>query len=106
MWIYEKKLQFPIDIKSKDLRLAKTLIAQYGGPDCKQRLIMFFAEKNLYSMNYRGFLYLEETRRIQFLQVWSEDIHRNSYLIYYQITMNYARLFCIFSMFFYYFFET
>jgi len=32
MWIYEKKLQFPIDIKSKDLRLAKTLIAQYGGP--------------------------------------------------------------------------
>lgn len=32
MWIYEKKLQFPIDVKGKDLRLAKTLIAQYGGP--------------------------------------------------------------------------
>ena len=32
MWIYEKKLQFPIDVKSKDLKFAKTLIAQYGGP--------------------------------------------------------------------------
>lgn len=36
MWIYEKKLQFPIDVKTKDLRFAKTLIAQYGGPYCKQ----------------------------------------------------------------------
>ena len=32
MWIYEKKLQFPVDIRCKDLRLAKALIAQYGGP--------------------------------------------------------------------------
>lgn len=38
MWIYEKKLQFPIDVKTKDLRFAKTLIAQYGGPYCKQIL--------------------------------------------------------------------
>ena len=32
MWIYEKKLQFPIDVKCKDLKFAKTLITQYGGP--------------------------------------------------------------------------
>lgn len=32
MWIYEKKLQFPIDVRCADLRLAKALIAQYGGP--------------------------------------------------------------------------
>ncbi len=36
MWIYEKKLQFPIDVKSKDLNFAKTLIAQYGGRDGKR----------------------------------------------------------------------
>lgn len=32
MWIYEKKLQFPIDVRCKDPRFAKTLITQYGGP--------------------------------------------------------------------------
>lgn len=33
MWIYEKKLQFPVNIKHKDLRMAKYLVTQYGGPD-------------------------------------------------------------------------
>ena len=32
MWIYEKKLQFPVDVKCKDLKFAKTLITQYGDP--------------------------------------------------------------------------
>lgn len=33
MWIYEKKLQFPINIKNPDARLAKLMLEQYGGPD-------------------------------------------------------------------------
>lgn len=33
MWIYEKKLQYPCNIKKTDLRVAKVLAAQYGGPD-------------------------------------------------------------------------
>lgn len=33
MWIYEKKLQYPVNIKQKDLVMAKNLMAQYGGPD-------------------------------------------------------------------------
>lgn len=33
MWIYEKKLEYPVHIKSKDLRMAKFIMAQYGGPD-------------------------------------------------------------------------
>ena len=33
MWIYEKKLQFPVNIKSNDLMMAKLLFTQYGGPD-------------------------------------------------------------------------
>ncbi len=31
MWAYEKRLQYPINIKSKDLRMAKLLVTQYGG---------------------------------------------------------------------------
>ena len=33
MWIYEKKLQYPINIKNTNASLAKMIIAQYGGPD-------------------------------------------------------------------------
>ena len=33
MWVYEKKLQYPVRVYSRDLRTAKYLTAQYGGPD-------------------------------------------------------------------------
>lgn len=33
MWIYEKKLMYPIKIKTPSPRMAKILITQYGGPD-------------------------------------------------------------------------
>ncbi len=33
MWVYEKKLQYPINIKSTNPKLAKMIITQYGGPD-------------------------------------------------------------------------
>ena len=33
MWIYEKKLEFPVKITTPDARLAKIMIEQYGGPD-------------------------------------------------------------------------
>lgn len=33
MWIYEKKLEYPIHVKCKDIRMAKYLITQYGGPN-------------------------------------------------------------------------
>ncbi len=33
MWIYEKKLEHPVKIKCKDIKMAKFLITQYGGPD-------------------------------------------------------------------------
>lgn len=33
MWQYEKKLQFPINIKNTNPTLASYIISQYGGPD-------------------------------------------------------------------------
>ena len=33
MWTYNKMLQYPINIKCKDVKLAKNIISQYGGPD-------------------------------------------------------------------------
>ena len=31
MWKYDKKLEYPINIKKKDLKMAKYLVTQYGG---------------------------------------------------------------------------
>lgn len=33
MWTYNKVLEYPINIKCSDPRLAKVIISQYGGPD-------------------------------------------------------------------------
>lgn len=33
MWVYEKKLEYPVKIKTCNPRMAKYVITQYGGPD-------------------------------------------------------------------------
>lgn len=33
MWIYEKRLQYPVDVKKRDLRMAKAIYEQLGGTD-------------------------------------------------------------------------
>jgi len=33
MWVYEKKLEYPVRVSCSNPRLAKNIITQYGGPD-------------------------------------------------------------------------
>ena len=33
MWVYEKRLQYPVNVTKKDVRMAKFIVTQYGGPD-------------------------------------------------------------------------
>lgn len=33
MFMYEKKLQYPVNIKNPNPKLAQIIISQYGGPD-------------------------------------------------------------------------
>lgn len=33
MWSYQKRLQYPVNIKNTDPRLAQYIVAQYGGPN-------------------------------------------------------------------------
>lgn len=33
MWNYEKRLQFPVNIKENNAKLAQVIISQFGGPD-------------------------------------------------------------------------
>ena len=33
MWVYEKKLEYPVKVSGPNPKLAKAVITQYGGPD-------------------------------------------------------------------------
>lgn len=33
MWAYEKKLQYPVNIKNSNPKLAQAIVTQIGGPD-------------------------------------------------------------------------
>ena len=32
MWMYEKRMAYPVNIKKRDLKMAKVIMSQYGGP--------------------------------------------------------------------------
>ena len=52
MWNYDRKLQFPINIKTPDARAAKVIITQYGGPDGELAASLRFLSQR-YSVPYR-----------------------------------------------------
>ncbi len=33
MFMYEKKLQYPVRVSNRDVRMARNILNQYGGPD-------------------------------------------------------------------------
>ncbi len=49
MWVYEKKLEFPVSIKKADLRVVKILMAQIGGPDSELSAALTYLSQR-YSM--------------------------------------------------------
>lgn len=52
MWNYEKKLQFPINIKEPNAELAHCIMSQYGGPDGEIGASMRYLSQR-FSMPYR-----------------------------------------------------
>ncbi len=52
MWIYERKLQYPVKIKKPDARTAQIIISQLGGPDGELNASMRYLNQR-YSMPYR-----------------------------------------------------
>lgn len=51
MWEYEKKLQYPVNIKNPNPKLAKIIITQYGGPDGEMSASLRYLSQR-YSMPY------------------------------------------------------
>ena len=53
MWNYEKRLQYPVNIKNPNPALAKFIISQYGGPDGELGASLRYLSQR-YSMPYRS----------------------------------------------------
>lgn len=52
MWNYDRKLQYPVNIKKPDARAAKVIITQYGGPDGELAASLRYLSQR-YSVPYR-----------------------------------------------------
>lgn len=51
MWLYEKKLEYPVKIKNSNPALAKFIISQVGGPDGELGAATRYLQQR-YSMPY------------------------------------------------------
>ena len=60
MWLYEKKLEYPVNIKNKDLKMAKALLAQYGGSDGEFAASMRYLNQRYTMPDEKGFALLND----------------------------------------------
>ncbi len=51
MWNYEKRLQYPVNIKNPNAKAAKIIITQFGGPDGELAASMRYLSQR-YTMPY------------------------------------------------------
>ena len=78
MWIYEKKLQYPVRIKTPNPKLATLIISQAGGPDGELGASMRYLSQR-YAMPYRdivGTLTDVGTEELAHLEMISAIIHQ------------------------------
>ena len=54
MWAYEKRLQYPVDIKKKNLRVAKYLVTQYGGSNGEMAAALRYLNQRYTMPDNRG----------------------------------------------------
>lgn len=54
MWQYQKKLQYPVNIKNKDLRMARYLVTQYGGPNGEMAAALRYLNQRYTMPDERG----------------------------------------------------
>ena len=82
MWIYEKKLEYPVNIKNPNPALAKFIISQVGGPDGELAASQRYLSQR-YSMPYRDAMATltdvgtEELAHLEMVQTIIHQLTRN-----------------------------
>ena len=82
MWVYEKKLQFPVQIEHPDPSFAKIVITQIGGPDGELSASMRYLNQR-YAMPY-------DRVKAMFTDIGTEELAHLEMVsaIVYQLTRN------------------
>ena len=78
MWQYEKKLQYPINIKNPNPKYAQIIISQYGGPDGELGASLRYLSQR-FSMPYaelKGLLTDIGTEELAHLEMISTMVHQ------------------------------
>lgn len=78
MFVYEKKLQYPVKIKNPNPRLAAAIILQYGGPDGELGASLRYLSQR-YSMPYpelKGLLTDIGTEELGHLEMVGTIVHQ------------------------------
>ena len=78
MWNYEKRLQFPVNIKEPNAKRAQVIISQYGGPDGEMGASMRYLSQR-YSMPYKevaGLLTDIGTEELGHLEMVATIVHQ------------------------------
>ncbi len=78
MFVYQKKLQFPVNIKATNPRLAAAIISQYGGPDGELGASLRYLSQR-YSMPYpelKGLLTDIGTEELGHLEMIGAIVHQ------------------------------
>ena len=78
MFKYSKKLQYPINIQKKDLRMAKYLVTQYGGPNGELGAALRYLNQRLTMPDNKGKALLNDigTEELGHLEMVGTIVHQ------------------------------
>ena len=78
MWSYEKRLQYPVNIKTRDPKIAQIIISQYGGPDGEMGASMRYLSQKFAFKNPRvaGILNDIGTEELAHLEMVGAIVHQ------------------------------
>jgi len=78
MWAYEKRLQYPVNIRHKDLKMAKYLLAQYGGANSEMAAALRYLNQRYTMPDNRGKALLTDigTEELAHIEIISAMIYQ------------------------------
>ena len=78
MWNYEKRLQYPINIKTPNAKLAQFIMSQYGGPDGEIGASMRYLSQRFTMPNRTAVAVLNDvgTEELAHLEMVSTIVHQ------------------------------
>ena len=85
MWKYVKALEFPINIKKKDLKMAKYLVTQYGGANGELAASLRYLNQRYTMPDDKGKALLTDigTEELAHVEMISAMIYRKVILMYF-----------------------